>query len=198
MSLQKAGRSLSSPALPKFKPPRTGLTLDFYAAPDGGRLTTYEAEHSLAECVGDQAKKRVYLNQGALPKAVLSKEAVLCGSAKALGNDPSASVLSDPRVSRLMREIQHSEGRRQKVLDPEAIEAIRSQQKMDHVSGMFTEPRYPDADKGTSHATHRDFTMDRDTEKVHRQHFNKKSFYTDYTDALVKNKHLGGKGPAVK
>jgi len=198
MSLREAGRSLSSPSLPKFVPPRTALTLDFYAPADGGRRTTYETEVSHHECVGDNAKKRVYLNQGRLPKQILSKEAIMTGSAKALRNDPHGSVLLDANVTRLMRDIQYSEGRRQRVLDPQVLHDLRAQHKTDHVSCMFTEPRYPDADTGSTHLVHRDFSLDPDTEKLDKKHFSKKSFYTDYAEAVVKNKHLGGKGPQVK
>mmetsp|Transcript_104367 Transcript_104367/g.301914 ORF Transcript_104367/g.301914 Transcript_104367/m.301914 type:complete len:202 (+) Transcript_104367:79-684(+) len=198
MSLRNAGKTLSqSASSPVFRPARTPLTLDFYAPHDGGRRSSYEIDISTHDAVGDCVKKRVYLKQGRLPKEFLSKEAIATGSAKALSKMPNASVTLCPRIRGMMRDIAESEGARQKVHDSDLVDEIRAKHKVDHVSGIFTDPRMPSDDVGTTHFAHIDFHRDPDTEKLDKTHFQKKTFYTDYTEAVIKNKGLGGKGPKV-
>lgn len=169
MALRNAGKTLSqSPSEPVFRPARTALTLDFYAPHDGGRTSSYEVDISTHDAVGDCVKKRVYLKQGRLPKEFLSKEAIATGSAKALSKMPNASVTLCPHIRGMMRDIAESEGSRLKTHDNDLVEEIRLKHKTDHVSGVFTDPRMPTDDVGTTHLYHIDFHRDPDAAKIDR------------------------------
>eukprot|EP00405_Crypthecodinium_cohnii_P009659 CAMPEP_0206431794 /NCGR_PEP_ID=MMETSP0324_2-20121206/7559_1 /ASSEMBLY_ACC=CAM_ASM_000836 /TAXON_ID=2866 /ORGANISM="Crypthecodinium cohnii, Strain Seligo" /LENGTH=191 /DNA_ID=CAMNT_0053897755 /DNA_START=191 /DNA_END=763 /DNA_ORIENTATION=+ len=191
MSLKAAGRSMSQPQLPKFVPARTALTLDYYMPHDGGRTTTYEIDISTHDAVGDCKKQRVYLKRDRLPKEFLAQEAIATGSRKSAANLPNASVTICPKINRLIREIQESEGTRPKMHDQELVDEIRHKHKVDHVSGVFTDPRMPLDDVGTTHLTHIDYTHD-PAMNVDRTHFQKKTFYREYAEAVIKQKGLGG------
>mmetsp|Transcript_59207 Transcript_59207/g.105207 ORF Transcript_59207/g.105207 Transcript_59207/m.105207 type:complete len:187 (+) Transcript_59207:68-628(+) len=186
MALQKGGQDIV------FKPPSTALSLAYFAPHDGGRTTTYEREISTCEAVGDNGKSRQYLTCDRLPKDFLSKEAIEVGNAKARAAMPNAPIRLDPKVRRLMNEIAVAEGTRQQTkMDPEFVDDMKRKAKIDHVTTIFTDPRMPVDDCGTTHLRHHE--MGHLADKVDKKHFLQKNFYSEYNEAKAKQKGLGGK-----
>eukprot|EP00933_Yihiella_yeosuensis_P053278 TRINITY_DN51490_c0_g1_i1.p1 TRINITY_DN51490_c0_g1~~TRINITY_DN51490_c0_g1_i1.p1 ORF type:complete len:199 (+),score=48.45 TRINITY_DN51490_c0_g1_i1:114-710(+) len=187
--LKEAGElSLAS----AFKPPTTPFTLLHYAAPDGGRRTTYEREVSNCEAVGEKGKRRAYLNADRLPKELLSKEAIETGTAKARAEMANAPAVLDPKIRGLMRQIAESEGTLTKVaMDPEFVQDIKRKHKVDHVTSIFTDPRLPQDDISTTTLHHQDMVSK--APRPDKKFFMKKNFYSEYVEAVVKQKGLGGK-----
>eukprot|EP00931_Biecheleriopsis_adriatica_P006069 TRINITY_DN107527_c0_g1_i1.p1 TRINITY_DN107527_c0_g1~~TRINITY_DN107527_c0_g1_i1.p1 ORF type:complete len:206 (-),score=41.75 TRINITY_DN107527_c0_g1_i1:155-736(-) len=182
-SLQRSGSEIA------FRPPSTALTLAYFAAHDGGRKTTYEREIANGEAVGDNGKTRAYLKMDRLPRELLSKEAIECGTAKARAEMPDAPVTMDPKIKRLMREINVSEGLRQKTtMDPEFVDDIRRKHKVDHVTTIFTDPRGPLDDCSTTTIKHHE--MGHLADRVDKKHFLQKNFYSEYVECLAKQKGL--------
>mmetsp|Transcript_21260 Transcript_21260/g.40012 ORF Transcript_21260/g.40012 Transcript_21260/m.40012 type:complete len:192 (-) Transcript_21260:124-699(-) len=183
MAIRAAGEDIA------FKPPSTPFTLAYFAAPDGGRRTTYEREISTCEAVGDQGKDRVYLKTDRLPREFLSQEAIATGSAKVRSQQPDAPVTMDPKVRRLMREIAVSEGQRQAVvMDPTFVADIKRKHKVDHVTSIFTDPRLP-ADDCSTYTLQHQFEGHL-ADRVDKKHFLQKNFYSEYVEALAKQKGL--------
>eukprot|EP00440_Ansanella_granifera_P029602 gb/GFBE01032154.1/.p1 GENE.gb/GFBE01032154.1/~~gb/GFBE01032154.1/.p1 ORF type:complete len:192 (+),score=55.85 gb/GFBE01032154.1/:1-576(+) len=185
MALQAAAEDIV------FRPPSTALTLSYFAAPDGGRRTTYEREISTCDAVGENGKARAYLKMDRLPKEFLSREAIEVGTAKARAELPNAPVHMDPKIKRLMREIAVAEGTRVKTaMDPEFVEDIKRKHKVDHVTTIFTDPRLPTDDCSTYTLRHQD--MNHLADKPDKRHNLQKNFYSEYVEALAKQKGLMG------
>eukprot|EP00930_Biecheleria_cincta_P058725 TRINITY_DN44520_c0_g1_i1.p1 TRINITY_DN44520_c0_g1~~TRINITY_DN44520_c0_g1_i1.p1 ORF type:complete len:210 (-),score=34.45 TRINITY_DN44520_c0_g1_i1:142-720(-) len=182
-SLQRAASDIV------FKPPATALTLSYFAAPDGGRKTTYEREVSNCEAVGDQGKKRQYLKMDRLPREFLSKEAIEVGNAKAARELPNAPAHLDPKLKLLMKQIAIAEGTRSETsMDPEFVDDIKRKHKIDHVTSIFTDPRLPTDDCSTYSMRHHE--MGHLADRVDKKHFLQKNSYSEYVEALVKQKGL--------
>eukprot|EP00913_Durusdinium_trenchii_P033525 g31385.t1 len=102
----------------------------------------------------------------------------------------------DPKVKRLMREIAVSEGMRQEVaMNPEFVADIKRKHKVDHVTSIFTDPRLPSDDCST-YNLHNQF-QGHLADRVDKKHFLQKNFYSEYVEALAKQKglmSLGRKG----
>eukprot|EP00439_Symbiodinium_sp_Y106_P037960 s1526_g4.t1 len=183
MAIKSAGEDIA------FRPPVTPFTLLHYAAPDGGRRTTYEREVSTCEAVGDQAKSRAYLKMDRLPREFLAQEAIATGSAKVRASQPDAPVHMDPKIKRLMREIAISEGHRQEVvMDPAFVNDIRRKHKIDHFTSILTDPRLPTDDCSTYSLQHQ--YEGHLADRVDKKHFLQKNTYSEYVEALGKQKGL--------
>mmetsp|Transcript_7632 Transcript_7632/g.18285 ORF Transcript_7632/g.18285 Transcript_7632/m.18285 type:complete len:192 (-) Transcript_7632:80-655(-) len=183
MAIKSAGEDIA------FRPPVTPFTLLHYAAPDGGRRTTYEREVSTCEAVGDQAKSRAYLKMDRLPREFLAQEAIATGSAKVRASQPDAPVHMDPKIKRLMREIAISEGHRQEVvMDPAFVQDIRRKHKIDHFTSILTDPRLPTDDCSTYSLQHQ--YEGHLADRVDKKHFLQKNIYSEYVEALGKQKGL--------
>eukprot|EP00928_Gymnodinium_smaydae_P080904 TRINITY_DN64507_c0_g1_i1.p1 TRINITY_DN64507_c0_g1~~TRINITY_DN64507_c0_g1_i1.p1 ORF type:complete len:194 (+),score=41.36 TRINITY_DN64507_c0_g1_i1:106-687(+) len=173
-----------------FSRPRGALDFEFYAPADGGKITAYERLVSNGPAVGDQGKKRQFLKQDRLPRDFLRQEAIETGTAKARALLPDAPAKLDPKIKRLMREIRESEGHQTASSDPSFNEYVRRRHKVDHVSQLLMEPKR-EADDLT---THQKVFYDKGQEcsKPDKRHFMKKTFYTEYTEAIVRQKGLQG------
>ncbi|CAK9100867.1 unnamed protein product [Durusdinium trenchii] len=183
MAIKTAGEGIA------LKTPQTPFTLSYYAPHDGGRRTTYEREISNCEAVGDQGKSRAYLKMDRLPREFLAQEAIATGSAKVRREQPDAPAHMDPKVKRLMREIAVSEGMRQEVaMNPEFVADIKRKHKVDHVTSIFTDPRLPSDDCST-YNLHNQF-QGHLADRVDKKHFLQKNFYSEYVEALAKQKGL--------
>ncbi|CAE8743955.1 unnamed protein product, partial [Polarella glacialis] len=128
-----------------------------------------------------------------LPKEMLSVEAIQIGTAKARAEMPNAPATLDPKIRRLMRELQESEGGRVKVnMDPEFVADIKRKHKVDHVTSIFTDPRLPIDDISTTQLKYQ--YMGDMAGPVDKKFFFKKNQYSEYVEARAKMSGLGGKG----
>jgi len=187
--LRRTGAMVASD--PCFQPPRTALKMDFYASHDGGFRTTYECEVANGDAVGDQGKARQYLKAGRLPREFLSKEAIQVGTAKARSDMPDGPVVLDPQVRRLMREIQKSEGTRQQVkMDPDTVDSIRRKHRVDHVTGIWSDPRRDSDDLTQYGLKHVDLVSKEERASIDKRNFNQKTFYTEYVEAYQRQRGL--------
>eukprot|EP00927_Polykrikos_kofoidii_P062095 TRINITY_DN56919_c0_g1_i1.p1 TRINITY_DN56919_c0_g1~~TRINITY_DN56919_c0_g1_i1.p1 ORF type:complete len:192 (-),score=28.67 TRINITY_DN56919_c0_g1_i1:435-1010(-) len=180
-------------SLVAFQTPPSALKLEYWAAADGGLKSTYEREVSCGAAVGDQKKERVYLSSSRLPREVLSQEAIAVGTLKARSELPGASITLDPQINMMMRQIQESEGTRQKVvMDPEFIQDIKRKHKVDHITTVFTEPRRPMENLSTYANRHHVDPTGLQSEEVDRTFFFKKNSYTEYVEARARQAGLQG------
>ncbi|CAE8682480.1 unnamed protein product [Polarella glacialis] len=134
-----------------------------------------------------------FLRRMRLPKEMLSVEAIQIGTAKARAEMPNAPATLDPKIRRLMRELQESEGGRVKVnMDPEFVADIKRKHKVDHVTSIFTDPRLPIDDISTTQLKYQ--YMGDMAGPVDKKFFFKKNQYSEYVEARAKMSGLGGKG----
>eukprot|EP00933_Yihiella_yeosuensis_P083005 TRINITY_DN97072_c0_g1_i1.p1 TRINITY_DN97072_c0_g1~~TRINITY_DN97072_c0_g1_i1.p1 ORF type:complete len:196 (+),score=33.92 TRINITY_DN97072_c0_g1_i1:120-707(+) len=183
--LKKAGELV-------FTPPVTALSLMYYGAPDGGLTTTYEKELSRCEATGEHGKRSAYLTGGQLPKEYLAQEAVEIGTSKPRAKMPNAPAVLDPKIRRLMREVNETDPSKLKVaMDPKFVQDIRRANKVDHITGIFSVPKQPQDGLTIKQSDHLDFVSK--LPPPDKKHFLKKNVNSEYVEALVKQEALRSK-----
>mmetsp|Transcript_109305 Transcript_109305/g.189680 ORF Transcript_109305/g.189680 Transcript_109305/m.189680 type:complete len:192 (-) Transcript_109305:79-654(-) len=168
-------------------PPSENLLFAYYKPLDSGYTTEYthklayheEMEHIKRPLPTVTRQKKGHGNSGALTAA---------GSLAQSG----FSVTRDPEVLRMAQEIRESEGRQPRrsasvpsikaTADPELVEGIRRKHKKNNLCNVFADPKR-DHEMQTAYVWyHADLGPRENPDKTH---FNKKTFYTEYTEALA-------------
>merc|ERR1711924_220102 len=167
-----------------FHPPDTALTLHHYRAADGGRTSSYVREISTHDGPRGSEGRRAPKKQevGGLGSAGKTGPLVRSGS----------SVVLHPEIQRLVMACRQAEGME---INPRAgledIQEIKRKHKTDHVSGIFTDPKRDRDQLSTYTQVYQD--LSRGQPEPDKKFFMKKTSATEYAEAVIKNKGLGGK-----